>query len=207
VQGDRFPTITATIKDRNDANADPQDPDTWPVVDLSTGLSGVRVDYYQGGKVLLDVTENITLDTYTKVNADGDTIATGLVNGDRVRFSTSGTIPTGLAETTLYYVVNSITSSEDVTAANPMNSFQVSTTEGGSAVDITVAGSGQLSVIKQFDASAGSLVGDGSGGQFTFTHPALVFENPGSYEVEYVVVWTTGKETAYYRDTLEIRSK
>lgn len=63
----------------------------------------------------------------------------GLSNGDQLNFLTDGTLPGGL-ETfdynypwggELYYVINKTT-----------NTFQVSLTQGGSAVDITSAGSG-----------------------------------------------------------------
>ena len=127
-----------------------------------------------------------------------------------MRFGTSGTLPAGLSETTLYYVVSS-TADLDTLAAGGTDTgtFKVSLTEGGSAVDITDTGSGQLNVIKQFDTAAVTLVGDGSTGQGTFTHPAEVWANPGTYELEYVVIWTSpsGKETVYERDILELRSR
>lgn len=58
----------------------------------------------------------------------------GLQNGDMVNFDTSGTLPAGLASYTtdaLYYVIERAT-----------NTFKVSLTLGGSAVDITSTGSG-----------------------------------------------------------------
>lgn len=51
----------------------------------------------------------------------------GLVNGDNVVFT--GTPPTGLTEGTIYFVVG-------VTAGDP-DTFQVSATSGGAAIDIT----------------------------------------------------------------------
>ncbi len=65
-------------------------------------------------------------------NVDDTLTATahGLVANDTVLFETDGTIPTGLTEDTLYYVISSgLTSSV----------FKVSATLGGSAVDITNA--------------------------------------------------------------------
>lgn len=192
-QGDRYPVVTVTLKDRNDADADPSDPDSWPVVDLSSNLTGIRISYYQAKEQYRDITPSASADTLTYSGHKLD-------NADRVRFSTSGTLPAGLAETTLYYVV-----STDQTNGT----FKVSTTEGGSAVDITDAGSGQLNVIREYDSTTGTLVTDGSDGKFTYTHPNLVWENPGDYEVEYIVLWTSpaGKETVYDRDLLEMRSK
>lgn len=54
----------------------------------------------------------------------------GLVAGDTVIFETDGTIPTGLTEDQQYYVISSGLTTND---------FKVSTTLGGSAVDITDA--------------------------------------------------------------------
>ena len=63
--------------------------------------------------------------------------AHGLVAGDRVTVSTSGTIPAGLTPGQLYYVINPAT-----------NDFEVSLTEGGAAVDITSDGTGTHTVIQ-----------------------------------------------------------
>lgn len=59
----------------------------------------------------------------------------GLVNTDRViLFNVLGTaLPTGLTEGTVYFVVSSAT-----------DSFKVSATSGGAAVDITAVGGGEL---------------------------------------------------------------
>lgn len=72
--------------------------------------------------------------TDSDVSVDTNTITeTGhkLVNHDAVVLSTTGTLPTGLTGSTTYYVVN----------AGP-NTFQLSATRGGSAVDITAASGG-----------------------------------------------------------------
>jgi hypothetical protein len=47
----------------------------------------------------------------------------------RVEAPTGGTLPTGLAASTTYYVINPTT-----------NTFQLSATQGGSAIDLTAAG-------------------------------------------------------------------
>lgn len=59
----------------------------------------------------------------------------GLASGTRVRFTTTTTLPAGLALATTYYVINPTT-----------NTFQVSATLAGAAVDITDAGTGVHSV-------------------------------------------------------------
>lgn len=191
VQGDRYPVLTNTLKDSNSVQSDPRDPDTWPIIDLSVNVDSVRIDYYTRGFQLLDVTIDFASNKI-------DVVGHGLSNDDRVRFSSSGTFPTGLDEITLFYVVNK---NED--------DFQVSLTEGGAAVSISDAGVGQLNVIMQFDTQAGTLIGGGTGGQFSWTHPTLVWENPGDYELEYVVIRTTpaGKETVIDRDHLELRRR
>lgn len=63
--------------------------------------------------------------------------AHGLVDGDQVGFSTTGSLPTGLATTTAYFVKN-------VTA----NTFEVATSRGGSSVATSSAGSGTHSLWK-----------------------------------------------------------
>lgn len=61
-------------------------------------------------------------------------VAHGMSDGDRVMLFNvfSETLPTGVSEGTVYFVVSSAT-----------NTFKVSTTSGGSAVDITAVGGGE----------------------------------------------------------------
>lgn len=60
--------------------------------------------------------------------------AHGLIDGETVQFWTySGTLPTGITSGTLYWVINSAA-----------NTFQIATSKGGSAVNITADGSGTL---------------------------------------------------------------
>jgi hypothetical protein len=59
----------------------------------------------------------------------------GLSDGDRLTLTTSGALPTGLSTGTTYYVINSAT-----------NTFNVSLTSGGAAVNTTGAGSGTHSM-------------------------------------------------------------
>ena len=60
-----------------------------------------------------------------------DAVGHGLVNGDRVAFWSDDTLPGGISEWTEYFVINKNT-----------DDFKISTTYGGSAVDITDAGTG-----------------------------------------------------------------
>lgn len=56
-------------------------------------------------------------------------------NGTAVKFHASTTLPTGLSATRVYYVINTAT-----------NTFKVSTSVGGSAVDVSSSGSGTITV-------------------------------------------------------------
>lgn len=96
----------------------------------------------QGSTTAKDLTAdgNFTVDSASALTATftadtvGDTIdsvAHGLVNGDRVLFTTTGTLPAGLSTLTHYYVINKTD-----------DDYQVALTEGGSAIDITDTGSG-----------------------------------------------------------------
>jgi len=77
-------------------------------------------------------TTNDTTDIFTKADH-------GLLNGAVLRLTSSGTLPTGLSLGTDYFVINTAT-----------NTFQVSTTLGGSAVNLTSAGSGDTSYHTDF---------------------------------------------------------
>lgn len=89
------------------------------------------------------------------ITAPGHTFA----NGDNVVLLALGgtALPTGVTQGTLYFVVSSAT-----------NTFKVSTTSGGSAVDITVVGGGQVAKVitqavtainQRFTFDIGSLIG------------------------------------------------
>jgi hypothetical protein len=65
------------------------------------------------------------------------------VAGDKVVFSTSGALPTGLTAGTVYYVI---------TAGLTANAFQVSATSGGAAINTSSAGSGTHSVTSTYSA-------------------------------------------------------
>lgn len=73
----------------------------------------------------------------------------GLANGTRVRLTSSGTLPAGLALATTYFV-----------SGATLNSFQLTATLGGAAVDITGTGTGNHSVVS-FEQCTG-FFGDGS---------------------------------------------
>lgn len=99
----------------------------------------------------------------------------GLNNGDIVFVRSTGTLPTGVTADTPYYIVNKTT-----------NTFQLALTAGGSAIDITTAGSGTHSWYNNFkvpDLRARSPLG------YAATAPTLAFNfldaavNTGTEEI------------------------
>lgn len=81
-------------------------------------------------------TGSSTAVTFTADSATDTLTATahGLSNGEVVLVQSTGTLPGGLSASTRYYVINQAT-----------NTFQLSATSGGSAIDITSNGTGTLS--------------------------------------------------------------
>jgi hypothetical protein len=187
VVGDSKPTITIVLKDKGDADADPSDPDTWPVIDLSA--DAVRIDYYTE-RAYGEVTASATADTLTWVNHP-------FSDGDRVRLFTDSVLPGGLVNTTLYWVVNSTD-----------DTFQVSATEGGSAIDITDAGTGDHFAAKQIETQTTTFTTDGTDGSVYFNHPANVYNSPGDYIMEIILVYADAStETAYDTLRAHVRTK
>ncbi|MFI6594974.1 hypothetical protein ACIBHX_01930 [Nonomuraea sp. NPDC050536] len=91
-------------------------------------------------------------------------VAHGLSDGDRVILFNvfAETLPTGLTEGAVYYVVSSTT-----------NSFKVSTSSGGSAVDITAVGGGEGYFQKVIPEVFGAQ------GQITVAASAIVLDATG----------------------------
>lgn len=67
----------------------------------------------------------------------------GLIAGDPVQFTTTGTLPTGLSAGVTYYVIS---------AGLTSSAFEVSATLGGSAINTSGAGSGTHSVTATYSA-------------------------------------------------------
>jgi len=108
--------------------------------------------------------------TVTAANDTIDLVAHGLSNGTLLRLTSTDTLPAGLSTETDYYVVEAAT-----------NTFKLSTTEGGAAVDITSAGTGTHSFHTQFkvpDLRGSVVVGSGQKDYgFTFTAATNSFGN------------------------------
>ena len=138
------------------------------------------------------------LPTGTDFTADAGTdvltaTSHGLSDNDQVILSSTNTLPAGLSVNTIYYVISATT-----------NTFQLSTTEGGSAVDITDTGTGTHSFhTSQYlpNLNGSVIVGRGQKTKaFNFvdadvntsTDVITVEENDFLYTGQAVVLSTTG---------------
>lgn len=122
----------------------------WPasvgfgIYDASTAGNLLYWDYLLGPRI--NVVADASTDALTATSH-------GLANGNRVQVqNTGGTLPGGLAVSTVYYVVGATT-----------NTFQLSATSGGSAIDITSTGNGLNQVALDYTRTV--LLGDSA--QFT----------------------------------------
>lgn len=108
---------------------------------VSATLGGSAIDITDVGTGLHTVTRTRVLSTSfdpEDVDFDANTITIAnhdYADGDRVRFSNSSTLPSPLVDTAFYYVVSAAT-----------NTFKVSTSLGGSAVDLTSCGEGSTDI-------------------------------------------------------------
>jgi hypothetical protein len=89
-----------------------------------------KVTFKVKGKRILDTRCDGIAFTYASGNAFSS-VGHGMSDGDKIQVSTTGTLPTNLSASTDYYVINA---SDDT--------FELSTSKGGSAVTISGAGSG-----------------------------------------------------------------
>jgi hypothetical protein len=90
-------------------------------VSAASGDSAISLSGTSTGKILITsyATMDIAANTINQPNS-------GLSSGDRIVFSTSGTLPTGITLNKIYYVIS---------ASNP--TFKISTVLGGSEIDIS----------------------------------------------------------------------
>jgi len=88
------------------------------------------------GSGSISVPQTINLNTITAINTGTDfftCVAHGLLNGNQVFIDSDATMPAPLEKFNIYYVIN-----------KTADTFQLSLTSGGSAIDITSAGSGTI---------------------------------------------------------------
>jgi len=95
----------------------------------------------------------------------------GFVAGDQVVFTTTGTLPTGLTKFRRYYVL---------ATGLTTNSFRVSTTSGGSAVNTSGSQSGTHSIANAYTCRTGSAncARSGSSGKTVGQSEQVGFANP-----------------------------
>lgn len=103
----------------------------FKLMDALTAGNALYVDELLGAPKVFTV--DAGTDTFTSASH-------GLTNGKKVRVrNTDGNLPGGLSGSTTYYVIAAAT-----------NTFQLSTTQGGSAVNVTSVGDGTNMVREQF---------------------------------------------------------
>ena len=103
---------------------------------LNTVTGGVPTNAVKLARIEYDFATTSQSGTFTdsEVSVANDTITIedhGFQDNDTVALTTSGTLPTGLSATTVYYVISAT-----------KDTFKLSTSAGGSAVDITAASGG-----------------------------------------------------------------
>jgi hypothetical protein len=104
----------------------------------TNGLSkgGILTQHLIGGKIGSEDAAPITVTADAATDAFTAT-AHGLANGDTVQVASTGTLPGGFTALTIYYVVGATA-----------NTFQLAATAGGSAIDVTSAGTGTVTVVE-----------------------------------------------------------
>lgn len=135
-------------------------------------------------------TYNNTVEAITAVDTAANTLTSNshaFSNGDRVNISsTGGSVPGGLAKDTLYFVVGSTT-----------NTFQLSATEGGSAISLSDTGSGTIQVAHTLYLKAGNngaVTIDGV--TLNVNDRVLIQDQANGYENGIYEVSATGSATA-----------
>jgi hypothetical protein len=115
----------------------------------------------------------------------------GLKNGDRVQFTTTGTLPAPLAVSTWYYICNL-----------GANDFQVSDTKTTTPLNITTAGTGTHSLTQEFVVDTGEFQ------TFTADDPSGQTDSSG-YSQEVIRPWhevvcVVGKNAAGQYDQVKL---
>lgn len=122
-----------TASNKATANTDAEGFTSMPVADImAAGLWDAPTDgnFLIGGPLSGgEFTASASTDTFTAANH-------GMTNGSKIAFY-GDSLPTGITGWSVYYVINADT-----------NTFQISTTPGGSAVDLTTDGEGGFIKVK-----------------------------------------------------------
>lgn len=136
---------------------------TYGFLTFWNALTGNTNNFLGYGPLNGTVKGFFSVDT-TLTNDQVFSVAHGLADGDRVMLFNvfAESLPTGLTEGTIYFVVNSAA-----------NTFKVSLTSGGAAVDITAVGGGEGYFQKVVPETFGAQ------GQITVAIGALVLDATG----------------------------
>ena len=136
----------------------------------------VKVETSTDAKVQIAFTVTTSSNTITALGHTLD-------DDDTVKFITSDTLPAGLSTTTTYYVIGSNTDA---------GTFKVSTTKGGSEVDITNTGTGthKFKVFARFFGSRVTLSGLNTSGGFAPRVGQTFTANVGDSGTVYTVTET-----------------
>lgn len=128
----------ARLKDEFDASRTPT-----VIISDGTSYNNCKISFVRGVKRIIKINVPVTppipaavFKNFNPVDVNTTseiiTIAShGFLNGTPIIFTTSGTLPSGLNTNTVYYVISAT-----------LNTFQVSTSIGGSAVNLTSQGTG-----------------------------------------------------------------
>jgi len=118
-------------------------------LDLDSSIGIVPILSISTGATPTIVTKNNTfLPTDVDIGTETITITShGLLNGQKVRFESTGTLPGGLTANDTVFVIGATT-----------NTFQVSQTFAGAAIDLTSTGTGAHTVFRFNNLSVGDFV-------------------------------------------------
>ena len=133
---------------------------------LIYGYRGSPLYYWdaQSGVTNLPVTATLNSRTVSSVNTGTEYLTAStatLFNGDPVKFTSTGSLPSGLVAGTVYYVIN-----KDGAGAGTL---QVSATFGGTAVNLTTTGSGTITLYGPTSFNVAGSFADDTAIQFTST--------------------------------------
>jgi hypothetical protein len=139
----------------------------------ATTVDNIRASYFLRDAVgtLGTATATVSYSTTNILSCTGH----GLNVGDPVMFTTSGTLPTGLAANTTYYVISTNLGA---------NQFSVSTTFNGSILSITAAGSGTHTVHSASNVVPATLAVDDDGRSAT-SHDLYLVNSANCQVVKY----------------------
>lgn len=171
-------------------------------IDADTGIATVPIVSISTGSSPTITVKNFTF-APGAVNAGTDTItipAHGFSNGEKVRFTSSGTLPASLSADVDYWISNPAA-----------NTFQLATILNGTIIDLTTAGAGTHRAFKYHNLIAGDTVTLETTNSDPFINGTyLVIGAPNGYQfsvntaVPVTTTGTSGDAWLNYTETLSI---